>query len=107
MNAFLRKISGHVMGITTAAVLMACTGDPMQSGLDPFAPMVFKEGTTKMPLNPPNKSTTLPFYVSETTVFKFAIDTACCANTNVLLLKLPVLLFKAIALCISSSIRST
>lgn len=29
-----------------------------------------------MPLNPPNKSTTLPFYVSPTTIFKFAIDTS-------------------------------
>ena len=47
----------------------------MQSGLDPFAPMVFKEGTTAMPLNPPNQKTLLPFYVSQTTIFKFAIDT--------------------------------
>jgi hypothetical protein len=76
MNVFLRKIIGLVMGITAAAILMACTGDQMQSGLDPYAPMVFKEGKTTMPLNPPNKSTTLPFYVSETTVFKFAIDTS-------------------------------
>jgi len=75
MNSFLRKISSLVISITTATVLMACAGDPMVSGLDPFAPMVFKEGKTTLPLNPPNKSTTLPFYVSETTIFKFAIDT--------------------------------
>jgi hypothetical protein len=54
---------------------MACAGDALQSGVDPFAPMVFKEGTTAMPLNPPNKSTLQPFYVSRTTIFKFAVDT--------------------------------
>lgn len=47
----------------------------MESGLDPFAPSVFKEGLTAMPANPPNKATTLPFYVTNTTNFKFAIDT--------------------------------
>jgi hypothetical protein len=47
----------------------------MESGLDPFAPMVFKEGVTKMPLNPPNPSTLQPFYVSQQTIFKFAVDT--------------------------------
>ena len=55
--------------------LIACAGDPMESGLDPFAPMVFKEGTTAMPLNPPNKATLVPFYVSQHTIFKFAVDT--------------------------------
>lgn len=55
--------------------LSACAGDPLQSGLDPFAPMVFKEGTTTMPLNPPNQSTLQPFYVSQHTIFKFAVDT--------------------------------
>ena len=54
---------------------MACTGDPLQSGLDPFAPMVFKEGTTAMPSSPPNPDTLIPFYVSERTIFKFKIDT--------------------------------
>ena len=47
----------------------------MESGVDPFAPMVFKEGTTAMPLNPPNKATLQPFYVSQQTIFKFAVDT--------------------------------
>ena len=75
MNTFLRKISGLLINLTAATLLMACAGDPMVSDLDPFAPMVFKEGKTTLPLNPPNKSTTLPFYVSETTIFKFAIDT--------------------------------
>ena len=55
--------------------LSACAGDPLQSGLDPFAPMVFKEGTTAMPLNPPNQTTLVPFYVSQRTIFKFAVDT--------------------------------
>jgi CNP1-like family len=54
---------------------MACAGDALQSSLDPFAPMVFKEGMTAMPLNPPNKSTLQPFYVSRSTIFKFAVDT--------------------------------
>lgn len=27
-----------------------------------------------MPLAPPNKATTIPFYVTETTIFKFAVD---------------------------------
>ena len=54
---------------------MACAGDPLQSGLDPFAPMVFKEEKTILPTVPPNKSTLVPFYVSQTTIFKFAIDT--------------------------------
>ena len=75
MNAAFRKISIYAMSISIGAGLMACTGDPLQSGLDPFAPMVFKEGTTTMPLSPPNPSTLTPFYVSERTVFKFAIDT--------------------------------
>ena len=75
MNAALRKISTYAISISIGAILIACAGDPIQSGLDPFAPMVFKEGTTTMPLNPPNKSTLQPFYVTQTTIFKFAIDT--------------------------------
>ena len=55
--------------------LSACGGDALISGVDPFAPMVFKEGTTSMPLNPPNQSTLQPFYVSQHTIFKFAVDT--------------------------------
>ncbi|QWD98704.1 CNP1-like family protein [Polynucleobacter sp. MG-5-Ahmo-C2] len=75
MNATFRKISAYAISITISASLLACAGDPLESGLDPFAPMVFKEGTTTMPLNPPNKSTLQSFYVSERSVFKFAIDT--------------------------------
>ena len=75
MNATLRKISAYAMSISIGSGLIACVGDPIQSGLDPFAPMVFKEGTTTMPLNPPNKSTLQPFYVTQTTIFKFAVDT--------------------------------
>jgi hypothetical protein len=75
MNAKLRKIRVYAISISIGASLMACAGDPMQSGLDPFAPMVFKEGTTTLPSNPPNKSTLLPFYVTQTTIFKFAVDT--------------------------------
>ena len=54
--------------------LSACGGDALISGVDPFAPMVFKEGATAMPLNPPNQTTLLPFYVSQSTIFKFAVD---------------------------------
>ena len=75
MNTTFRKIIIYAISILISSSLVACAGDPLQSGLDPFAPMVFKEGVTKMPLNPPKKSTTMPFYVSETTIFKFAIDT--------------------------------
>jgi hypothetical protein len=75
MNATLRKISAYAISISIGGSVIACAGDPMQSGLDPFAPMVFKEGTTTMPLNPPNKPSLQPFYVSQTTIFKFAIDT--------------------------------
>jgi len=76
MNVSLRKISAYAIGISIASTIISCAGDQMQSGLDPFAPMIFKEGSTEMPLNPPNKTTLVPFYVSQTTVFKFAIDTS-------------------------------
>ena len=75
MNSHLRKLSLYFCCICAATVLFACAGDPMESGLDPFAPMVFKEGATKMPLSPPNPSTLQPFYVSPQTIFKFAVDT--------------------------------
>jgi hypothetical protein len=76
MNATLRKISAYAISISIGgSLLIACAGDPIQSGLDPFAPMVFKEGSTTMPLNPPNKSSLQPFYVTNTTIFKFAVDT--------------------------------
>ena len=76
MNVSLRKISAYAIGISIASTIISCAGDQMQSGLDPFAPTIFKEGSTEMPLNPPNKTTLLPFYVSQTTIFKFAIDTS-------------------------------
>jgi hypothetical protein len=76
MNATFRKISAYTISISIGVSLMACAGDPIESGLDPFAPMVIKEGVTPMPLNPPNKSTLQPFYVSQTTIFKFAVDTS-------------------------------
>lgn len=75
MSAIFRTLGLYLVCIFTALSLLACAGDPIESGLDPFAPMVFKEGTTKMPLNPPNPSTLLPFYVSQHTIFKFAVDT--------------------------------
>jgi hypothetical protein len=75
MNATLRKISVYAISISLGTGLIACTGDPLQSGLDPFAPMVFKEGTTALPLNPPQQKNLLPFYVSQRTIFKFAVDT--------------------------------
>ena len=76
MRKTFPRIAIYLNCLILAAGLTACAGDPLQSGLDPFAPMVFKEGTTTMPLNGPNKSTTLPFYVSNETIFKFAIDTS-------------------------------
>lgn len=76
MNVVFHKLRIYIISLTTAVVLIACAGDPIESGLDPFAPMVFKEGTTTMPLTGPNKSSTLPFYVSHETIFKFAIDTS-------------------------------
>jgi hypothetical protein len=75
MIAMSRKISSYAISISIAILLSACGSDQMESGLDPFAPMVFKEGKTTLPQNPPNKATTIPFYVSQTTIFQFAIDT--------------------------------
>jgi len=76
MSATFRKISAYGIIISIGCSLIACAGDPLESGLDPFAPMVFKEGVTAIPLNPPNKSTLQPFYVGQTTIFKFAVDTS-------------------------------
>jgi hypothetical protein len=64
-----------ILGLAISLAISGCAGDPLESGVDPFAPMVFKEGATAMPLNPPNKPTIQPFYVSQQTVFKFAVDT--------------------------------
>jgi hypothetical protein len=75
MTNSLKRIYSYFCATTIAMGLSACAGDPLQSGLDPFAPMVFKEGTTTMPLNPPNPKTLVPFYVSQHTIFKFAVDT--------------------------------
>ena len=75
MTFLCKRISLYTFGFSLALGLAACAGDALESGLDPFAPMVFKEGVTAMPLNPPNKATTQPFYVSQHTIFKFAVDT--------------------------------
>ncbi|MBU3616617.1 CNP1-like family protein [Polynucleobacter sp. JS-Polo-80-F4] len=75
MTHHLKRIYLCFCAVIIGITLSACAGDPLQSGLDPFAPMVFKEGTTAMPLNPPNQATLLPFYVSQHTIFKFAVDT--------------------------------
>jgi len=75
MNHTLRHIGFYSFILLTSATLAACAGDALDSGVDPFAPMVFKEGKTTLPLNPPNKATLVPFYVSTRTVFKFAVDT--------------------------------
>ena len=71
----IQRIQFPIIAIATSLAIAGCAGDPLESGLDPFAPMVFKEGNTAMPLNPPNKATIQPFYVSQTTIFKFAVDT--------------------------------
>jgi len=71
---FIQRFHSYLGSAILCMIIVGCAGDPLQSGLDPFAPRVFKEDSTVMPLNPPNKSTLQPFYVSQTTVFKFAID---------------------------------
>ena len=71
----IRSLQFSTIGLALSLALAGCAGDPLESGVDPFAPMVFKEGTTAMPLNPPNKATIQPFYVSQHTIFKFAVDT--------------------------------
>ena len=75
MMLFIQRFRACLISAILCICIAGCAGDALQSGLDPFAPMVFKEGTTAMPLNPPNKSTLQPFYVSRTTIFKFAVDT--------------------------------
>jgi hypothetical protein len=69
------RLFAYASCLLVSASLIGCYGDPMISGVDPYAPTVFKEGNTSMPLVPPNPKTLLPFYVSQTTIFKFAIDT--------------------------------
>ena len=69
-----RSLRLSIIGLALSSALAGCAGDSLKSGVDPYAPMVFKEGTTVMPLNPPNKSTIQPFYVSQQTIFKFAVD---------------------------------
>jgi hypothetical protein len=75
MTQSFQRIWSYLASALFSIGLIACTGDPLISGLDPFAPMVFKEGTTAMPLNPPNKSTLQSFYVSPQAIFKFSVDT--------------------------------
>jgi CNP1-like family len=75
MTISLKRFHLYLHGVLLSLGLSACGGDALISGVDPFAPMVFKEGTTAMPLNPPNQSTLQPFYVSQQTIFKFAVDT--------------------------------
>lgn len=71
----IRSISFFLFGLCLSLILAGCAGDPLESGVDPFAPRVFKEDATAMPLNPPNKATIQPFFVSQQTIFKFAVDT--------------------------------
>ena len=75
MNTYLKRFQPPFYAAILSLGLSACGGDALISGEDPFAPMVFKEGTTTMPLNPPNQATLVPFYVSQHTIFKFAVDT--------------------------------
>jgi len=75
MKLSICSIRLPALGLALSLALAGCAGDPLESGVDPFAPMVFKEGATAMPLNPPNKATIQPFYVSQQTIFKFAVDT--------------------------------
>ncbi len=75
MKPSICRIQLFSIGLALSLALVGCAGDALESGVDPFAPMIFKEGSTAMPLNPPNKATIQPFYVSQQTIFKFAIDT--------------------------------
>lgn len=75
MTLLIQRFKSYCFSVFICLALIACAGDALQSGVDPFAPMIFKEGLTAMPLNPPNKSTLQPFYVSRATIFKFAVDT--------------------------------
>jgi hypothetical protein len=50
MTLTLRRTSIYFCSAIISLSLIACAGDPMESGLDPFAPMVFKEGATAMAL---------------------------------------------------------
>ena len=75
MTLLIQRFKSYFYSAFICLSLIACAGDALQSGLDPFAPMIFKEGSTAMPLNPPNKGTLQPFYVSRATIFKFAVDT--------------------------------
>jgi CNP1-like family len=75
MKAHFRKIYFYTTCIAISLAVTACAGDPMESGLDPFAPSVFKEGVTKMPSSPPNPKALVSFYVSPRAIFKFAVDT--------------------------------
>ena len=75
MTLLIQRFKSYFYSAFICLSLIACAGDALQSGLDPFAPMIFKEGSTAMPLNPPNKGTLQPFYVSRATIFKLAVDT--------------------------------
>jgi hypothetical protein len=75
MTLLIQRFKSYFCGAFICLALIACAGDALQSGVDPFAPTIFKEGMTAMPLNPPNKATLVPFYVSRATIFKFAVDT--------------------------------
>lgn len=74
MNAFFRQSLLYVNTAVASCTLIACAGDPLESGLDPYAPMVFKEGVTTMPSSPPNQKALASFYVSPRAIFKFAVD---------------------------------
>lgn len=75
MKTSICSLRLSILGLAISLALTGCAGDPLESGVDPFAPMVFKEGATAMPLNPPNQATIQPFYVSQQTIFKFSVDT--------------------------------
>lgn len=76
------RLFAYASSLLVSVSLFGCAGDPLISGVDPYAPTVFKEGNTSMPLVAPNPKTLLPFYVSETTIFKFAIDTQSILISN-------------------------
>lgn len=66
---------GWPLALLIAFILTACAGTTPDAYEDPFAPKIFKEDTVvPLPTKPPNAANLIPFYVSQHSVFKFAID---------------------------------
>ena len=60
--------------ILSCGFLFACADAPINDGLDPFAPKIFKEGSTPLPKEAPDGKNLVVFRVSNNTPFQFGID---------------------------------